>query len=80
MKYRLQEIMKEMMEMLNDIQDMRTLLMIYHEYVQKEKRCDQVESVLNIQMQTVGRITDKLENLYNKLDETILDLVHNRVS
>lgn len=81
MKNRLQEIMKNLEEILRQIEDNKNVLNMQSIAAAIENNNDNewLKSVLNVQIKLLDSIETDTRKLHREMDETILDMIHNRI-
>lgn len=79
MKEKLYNIMEDLNEILKDIDALVDVIGIHFDGIIEGYTSDKARSVLNVQLSVLKGIQEDTNKLYNKIDETILDMKHERV-
>lgn len=79
MKEKLYNIMEDLNEILKDIDALVDVVGIHFDGIVEGYTSDKARSVLNVQLSVLKAIQKDTEDLYNKIDQTVLDLKHERV-
>ena len=75
---RLYEIMYDLEEIIRLIEDMKCSLNIQYTGV-NEKEDNQIKGIINVQLQLLRNLEADSRIVHEKLDDTILDLIHKRL-
>lgn len=79
MKEKLYNIMEDLNEILKDIDALVDVVGIHFDGIVEGYTSDKARSVLNVQLSVLKAIQKDTENLYNKIDQTILDMKYERI-
>lgn len=79
MKNRLQKIMTDLEEIIRQIEDNKNVLNMQSIATTQENNHDWLKSVLNVQIKLLEGMETDTRKLHQEIDETILDMTHNRV-
>lgn len=79
MKDRLYSIMADVEDVMKQIDDMKNVLEIQIELLNGENIPARIKSVLNVQIRLLKSTQEASHTLRDKVDDTILDRVHNRL-
>lgn len=79
MKNRLYNIMSDVEELMKQIEDIKNVLEIQSEVFRGDNQPARVKSVLNVQIRLLEGTQEASRSLRDKVDDTILDVVHNRI-
>lgn len=79
MKEKLYNIMEDLNEILKDIDALVDVIGIHFDGIIEGYTSDKARSVLNVQLSVLKGIQEDTNKLYNKIDETILDMKHERI-
>lgn len=79
MKDRLYEIMGELNDVLKDIDSIIKILEIEFDGVVEVYDTDTTRSVLRVHLRLLRGIQEDCNKIYNRIDETILDIRHERI-
>lgn len=79
MKDRLYSIMADVEDVMKQIDDMKNVLEIQIELLNGENLPARIKSVLNVQIRLLKSTQEASHTLRDKVDDTILDRVHNRL-
>ena len=79
MKNRLQKIMTDLEEIIRQIEDNKNVLNMQCIATTHENNHDWLKSVLNVQIKLLEGIETDTRKLHQEIDETILDITHNRI-
>lgn len=79
MKDRLYSIMAGVEDVMKQIDDMKNVLEIQIELLNGENLPARIKSVLNVQIRLLKSTQEASHTLRDKVDDTILDRVHNRL-
>ena len=74
MKEKLYNIMEDLNEILKDIDALVDVVGIHFDGIVEGYTSDKARSVLNVQLSVLKAIQKDTEDLYNKIDQTILDM------
>lgn len=74
MKEKLYNIMEDLNEILKDIDSLVDVVGIHFDGIVEGYTSDKARSVLNVQLSVLKAIQKDTEDLYNKIDQTILDM------
>ncbi len=75
---RLYEIMYDLEEIIRLIEDMKCSLNIQYMGA-NEKEDNQIKGIINVQLQLLRNLEADSRIVHEKLDDTILDLIHKRL-
>ena len=78
MKEKLYNIMEDLNEILKDMDALVDVVGIHFDGIVEGYTSDKARSVLNVQLSVLKAIQKDTENLYNKIDQTILDMKYER--
>lgn len=79
MKEKLYNIMEDLNEILKDIDALVDVVGIHFDGIVEGYTSDKARSVLNVQLSVLKAIQKDTEDLYNKIDKTILDMKYERI-
>lgn len=79
MKEKLYNIMEDLNEVLKDIDALIDVVGIHFDGIVEGYTSDKARSVLNVQLSVLKAIQKDTEDLYNKIDQTILDMKYERI-
>ena len=79
MKEKLYNIMEDLNEILKDIDALVDVVGIHFDGIVEGYTSDKARSVLNVHLSVLKAIQKDTEDLYNKIDQTILDMKYKRV-
>lgn len=79
MKNRLQKIMTDLEEIIRQIEDDKNLLNMLCIASTGENNQDNIKSILNVQIRLLKGMETDSRLLHQEIDETILDIIHNRI-
>lgn len=79
MKNRLYNIMSDVEELMKQIEDIKNVLEIQSEVFRGDNQPARLKSVLNVQIRLLEGTQEASRSLRDKVDDTILDVVHNRL-
>lgn len=79
MKEKLYNIMEDLNEILKDIDALVDVVGIHFDGIVEGYTSDKARSVLNVQLSVLKAIQKDTEDLYNKIDQTILDMKYERI-
>lgn len=79
MKEKLYNIMEDLNEILKDIDALVDVVGIHFDGIVENYTSDKARSVLNVQLSVLKAIQKDTEDLYNKIDQTILDMKFERI-
>ena len=79
MKEKLYNIMEDLNEILKDIDALVDVVGIHFDGIVEGYTSDKARSVLNVQLSVLKAIQKDTEDLYNKIDKTILDMKKERI-
>ena len=79
MRNRLHKIMIDLEEIIKQIEDIENVLNMQYIASCQENNQDWLKSTLNVQIRLLEGIESDSRNLHRKVDETILDVIHNRI-
>lgn len=79
MKERLYDIMCELNDVLKDIDSIIKILEIEFDGVVEVYDTDTTRSVLRVHLRLLRGIQEDCNKIYNRIDETILDIRHERI-
>lgn len=79
MKKRLYSIMADVEEITKQLIDMKNVLEIQRDSQCEENQIERIKSLLNVQIRLIECTKQASHDLYNKIDDTVLDVVHNRI-
>lgn len=79
MKEKLYNIMEDLNEILKDIDALVDVVGIHFDGIIEGYTSDKARSVLNVQLSVLKAIQKDTEDLYNKIDQTILDMKYERI-
>lgn len=79
MKERLYDIMCELNDVLKDIDSIIRILEIEFDGVVEVYDTDTTRSVLRVHLRLLRGIQEDCNKIYNRIDETILDIRHERI-
>ncbi len=79
MKERLYDIMCELNDVLKDIDSIIRILEIEFDGVVEVYDTDTTRSVLRVHLRLLKGIQEDCNKIYNRIDETILDIRHERI-
>lgn len=79
MKNRLYDFMSDLDEIVIELMDARNMLELHLEDTHEVNQCVRLRSLLNVQIRMIERITEECMSLHKKMDDTTLDVVHNRI-
>ena len=79
MKNRLQKIMTDLEEIIRQIEDDKNVLNMLCIATTGENNHDWLKSVLNVQIRLLEDMETDSRKLHQEIDETILDMIHNRI-
>lgn len=79
MKEKLYNIMEDLNEILKDMDALVDVVGIHFDGIVEGYTSDKARSVLNVQLSVLKAIQKDTENLYNKIDQTILDMKYERI-
>ena len=79
MKNRLYNIMSDVEELMKQIEDIKNVLEIQSEVFRGDNQPARIKSVLNVQIRLLEGTQEASRSLRDKVDDTILDVVHNRL-
>ena len=79
MKEKLYNIMEDLIEILKDMDALVDVVGIHFDGIVEGYTSDKARSVLNVQLSVLKAIQKDTENLYNKIDQTILDMKYERI-
>ena len=71
--------MEDLNEILKDIDALVDVVGIHFDGIVEGYTSDKARSVLNVQLSVLKAIQKDTENLYNKIDQTILDMKYERI-
>lgn len=78
MKEKLYNIMEDLNEILKDIDALVDVVGIHFDGIVEGYTSDKARSVLNVQLSVLKAIQKDTENLYNKIDQMVLDIKYER--
>lgn len=79
MKAKLYNIMEDLNEILKDIDSLVDVVGIHFDGIVEGFTSDKARSVLNVQLSVLKAIQKDTEDLYNKIDQTVLDIKYERI-
>ena len=79
MKEKLYNIMEDLNEILKDMDALVDVVGIHFDGIVEGYTSDKARSVLNVQLSVLKAIQKNTEDLYNKIDQTILDMKYERI-
>lgn len=79
MKERLYEIMYDLEEIIRLIENMTDSLNIQYMIEDEKIQKQQIKGILNVQLQLLKNVETDSRALHEKIDDTILDLIHKRL-
>lgn len=79
MKNRLQKIMTDLEEIIRQIEDNKNVLNMQFIATTGKINHDWLKSVLNVQIRLLEDMETDTRKLHQEIDETILDIIHNRI-
>ena len=79
MKEKLYNIMEDLNEVLKDIDALVDVVGIHFDGIVEGYTSDKARSVLNVQLSVLKAIQKDTEDLYDKIDQTILDMKYERI-
>lgn len=79
MKERLYDIMCELNDVLKDIDSIIRILEIEFDGVVEVYDTDTTRSILRVHLRLLRGIQEDCNKIYNRIDETILDIRHERI-
>lgn len=79
MKDRLYDIMCELNDIIKDIESIIRILEIEFEGVVEVYDADTARSILRVHLRLLKGVKEDCSNLYSKIDDTILDIKHERI-
>lgn len=79
MKEKLYDIMLDLNEILKDIDSLVDVVGIHFDGIVENYNSEKARSVLSVHLSVLKGIQEDTNELYNKIDETILDMKHKRV-
>lgn len=79
MKERLYGIMWDVEEIIKHLADMQNVLELFSNTLPEENNAEKLSSALNVQIRLLGGTTEESKKLRNKIDDTILDIIHDRL-
>ncbi|MGN8921155.1 hypothetical protein ACTNB0_08710 [Lachnospiraceae bacterium HCP28S3_F9] len=79
MKKRLYSIMADIEEITKQLADMKNVLEIQRDSQCEENQIERLNSLLNVQIRLIKCTRQASCELYKKIDDTILDVVHKRI-
>jgi len=79
MKEKLYNIMEDLNEILKDVDALVDVVGIHFDGIVEGYTSDKARSVLNVQLSVLKAIQKDTEDLYNKIDQTILDMKYERI-
>lgn len=79
MKDRLYNIMADVEDIMKQIDDMKNVLELQAEFYCGDILPARIKSLLNVQIRLLKSTQETSYNLLDKVDNTILDVVHNRL-
>lgn len=79
MKEKLYNIMEDLNEILKDIDALVDVIGIHFDGIIEGYTSDKARSVLSVQLSVLKAIQKDTEDLYNKIDQTILDMKYERI-
>lgn len=79
MKNRLHKIMTDLEEIIRQIEDNKNILNMLCIASRQENQHEYLTSALNIQIRLLEGIETDSRYLHQEIDETILDIIHNRI-
>lgn len=79
MKEKLYNIMEDLNEILKDMDALVDVVGIHFDGIVEGYTSDKARSVLNVQLSVLKAIQKDTEDLYNKIDQTILDMKYERI-
>ena len=71
--------MEDLNEILKDVDALVDVVGIHFDGIVEGYTSDKARSVLNVQLSVLKAIQKDTENLYNKIDQTILDMKYERI-
>lgn len=71
--------MEDLNEILKDIDALVDVVGIHFDGIVEGYTSDKARSVLNVQLSVLKAIQKDTEDLYNKIDQTILDMKYERI-
>ena len=79
MKNRLQKIMTDLEEIIRQIEDNKNILNMQYIATTQENNHEWLKSTLNVQIRLLAGMETDARKLHQEIDETILDITHNRI-
>jgi len=79
MKEKLYNLLSEFNDILKDIDDVERVLEIQFNGITEGCDKEMARSVLNVHLRLIKAIRKDSEELYNKIDQTILDMKYERI-
>lgn len=79
MKDRLYDIMCELNDIIKDIESITKILEIEFDGVVEVYDTETTRSVLRVHLRLLKGIHEDCTKIYNRIDDTILDIVHERI-
>lgn len=79
MKNRLQKIMTDLEEIIRQIEDNKNVLNMECIATTQENNNELLKSILNVQIRLLEGMETDSRLLHQEIDETILDMIHNRI-
>ncbi len=79
MKERLYNLMSEFNVIIEDINCLGDAIEVHFDGIVKNYGCEKARSLLNVYLSVVRGIHEDCEELYNKIDQTILDMKYERI-
>ena len=76
---RMYDIMSDLNEIIRDIDSAIVVAEIENQGIKEEIRNDVAESLLNVHIRLLKSMKDDISILYTQIDNTILDIKHNRL-
>ena len=71
--------MSDVEELMKQIEDIKNVLEIQSEVFHGDNQPARIKSVLNVQIRLLESTQEASRSLRDKVDDTILDMVHNRL-
>ena len=79
MKNRLQKIMTDLEEIIRQIEDNKNVLNMQYIATTQENNYEWPKSAINVQIRLLEGMETDARKLHQEIDETILDIIHNRI-
>ena len=76
---RMYDIMSDLNEIIKDIDSAIVVAEIEYKGIREGNSNDVAESLLNVHIRLLKDIQDEVSVLYTQIDDTILDIKHNRI-